>query len=56
MRGSFTIWEKDPHELHNVYPEPAYASTVQELKAALARLQKQYGDTEEATSQPTTAP
>ncbi|MBP7747401.1 MAG: sulfatase [Phycisphaerae bacterium] len=59
--GGLDAWElydleKDPHELHNVYAEPAYASTVQELKAELARLQKQYGDTEEATSQPTTAP
>jgi arylsulfatase A-like enzyme len=30
--------EKDPHELKSVYADPAYAETVKELKAELARL------------------
>jgi arylsulfatase A-like enzyme len=39
--------QKDPHELNNVYDAPAYADVVKELKAELARLQKQYGDSHE---------
>jgi hypothetical protein len=30
--------EKDPHELHNVFGEPAYAKVQAELTAELARL------------------
>jgi len=30
--------EKDPHELNNVYADPAYADVVKHLKAELARL------------------
>jgi len=37
--------EKDPREMRNVYHDPAYASVVKELKAELARLQKEFGDT-----------
>ncbi len=37
--------EKDPHEMRSVYGEPAYAGVVKELKAELARLQKEVGDT-----------
>jgi arylsulfatase A-like enzyme len=34
--------EKDPHEMHSVYADPAYAETVKELKAELARLRDYY--------------
>ena len=37
----------DPHELHNVYAEPAYADTARVLKAELLRLKEQVGDTDE---------
>jgi len=40
--------EKDPHEMMNLYEDPAYADVVTELKAELLRLQEQYGDSEEA--------
>ncbi len=33
--------EKDPHELNNVYADPAYADTVKELKGELERLRAQ---------------
>ncbi|MBN2290791.1 MAG: sulfatase [Pirellulales bacterium] len=36
--------QKDPHELNNVYADPAYAKQVKELKATLAKLKKQYKD------------
>jgi len=39
--------EKDPHELNNVYNDPAYADIVKELKAELQRLRKKYRDTDE---------
>lgn len=39
--------EKDPHELNNVYGDPAYARIVEELKAELNRLQREFGDSEE---------
>ncbi len=35
---------KDPHEMKSVYSDPAYESTVQELKKQLAALQVQYKD------------
>jgi arylsulfatase A-like enzyme len=38
---------KDPRELHNVHADPAYAKVRTELEAELARLQKQFGDSEE---------
>ena len=38
---------KDPHEMRNVYADPAYAATVGELKAQLVRLKAQFGDTDE---------
>ncbi len=38
---------KDPHELRNVYADPAYAEVGRDLEAELARLQKLYGDSEE---------
>lgn len=34
----------DPHEMHNVADDPAYAETRTELTAELARLQLQYAD------------
>ena len=37
--------EKDPHELHSVYADPAYAAVVTRLKAELARLQQKLDDT-----------
>lgn len=43
------IWEfydleKDPHELHNDYSDPAYADVIKKLKKELRRLQKKYKD------------
>jgi arylsulfatase A-like enzyme len=38
--------EKDPRELQNVYADPAYAGVRSELMEELARLQRQYGDSE----------
>ena len=34
----------DPNELNNIYDQPQLAGLVQELKAELQRLRKQYGD------------
>lgn len=39
--------EKDPHELHNAYNDPAYATIIGEMKTALKRLRSQVGDTDE---------
>ncbi len=39
--------QNDPHELKNIYDDPAYRDVVKELKAELARLQKQYRDAPE---------
>ncbi len=36
--------ESDPHELHNVYHDPAYADVVRELTEELSRLQAKVGD------------
>jgi arylsulfatase A-like enzyme len=42
--------EKDPRQLRSVYADPAYAKTVEELKAELARLRALYKDNgEDAT-------
>lgn len=38
---------KDPHEMNNSYADPAYAETVQQLKARLARLKQQVGDADD---------
>ena len=37
----------DPHEMRNVYQQPAYAQTARELKAELLRLKESVGDTDE---------
>ncbi|MBN2301753.1 MAG: sulfatase [Lentisphaerae bacterium] len=36
--------QKDPHELNNVYDNPAYGNTVAELKRELHRIQEEVGD------------
>jgi len=36
---------KDPDELKNLYGDPSYAQVVKKLKAELARLKKEFGDT-----------
>ncbi len=46
----FDEWElfdlnKDPHEMHNVYHDPAYHHIVDSLKIQLTRLRAMYGDT-----------
>jgi arylsulfatase A-like enzyme len=41
--------EKDPHELNNVYDNPAYKSIVRQLKDELKRLQKKFRDSDELT-------
>ena len=38
--------QKDPLQLHNVYADPAYAKTVEELKAELTRLRALYKDSD----------
>jgi arylsulfatase A-like enzyme len=42
--------EKDPRQLRSVYADPAYARTVEELKAELARLRALYKDNGEDTT------
>jgi hypothetical protein len=37
--------QKDPHELNNIYDDPAYTSIVKELKDELVQLRKKYKDT-----------
>jgi len=37
--------DKDPHELNNVYGDPAYAGVVRELTGELHRVQAEVGDT-----------
>jgi len=39
---------KDPHEMNNVYDEPAYGDVRRELTAELMRLKRELGDTDEA--------
>jgi arylsulfatase A-like enzyme len=41
----------DPHELHNLYGDPAYAATAAALKQQLAALREKYGDSEELDRQ-----
>ncbi len=44
----------DPHELHNIYEDPASAGVVADLKKELCRLKKEVQDNDEfAASQPT---
>jgi len=38
---------KDPDELKNLYGDPAYEVVVKKLKAELARLKKEFGDTDD---------
>lgn len=44
--------EADPHELRNLYGDPAYADKVAELGAELDRLRRKYGDTDETAFPP----
>ena len=37
--------EKDPHELNNVFNDPAYADVAKEMQAKLKQLMKDVGDT-----------
>jgi arylsulfatase A-like enzyme len=37
--------EKDPHELNNVFKDPAYADVAKEMQAKLKQLMKDVGDT-----------
>ena len=37
--------QKDPREMRNGYSDPAYAKTIADLKARLAKLQAYYKDT-----------
>jgi N-acetylglucosamine-6-sulfatase len=39
--------QNDPREMNNVYGSPEYADTVTRLKAQLANLKQQLGDTDE---------
>ncbi|MCB0587454.1 MAG: DUF4976 domain-containing protein, partial [Phaeodactylibacter sp.] len=39
--------KKDPHEMHNVYGDPAYADVVKDLKEKLEELRVKYKDSEE---------
>jgi len=48
----FDEWElydlqTDPHELRNVYDDPAYAETRNKMQAKLKTLRKKYGDSDE---------
>lgn len=38
--------ENDPHEMNNIYENPAYANVITELKTELKKLQVKYGDTD----------
>jgi arylsulfatase A-like enzyme len=42
--GEWELYDlaQDPHEMHSVYADSAYAGTVKELKAELARLRDYY--------------
>ena len=48
--GSISLFdnEKDPQRLRSVYAEPAYAKTVENLKAELNQLRTLYKDTDDA--------
>ena len=38
--------QRDPHEMRNVYDDPAYAEVRARLHAELERLQQECGDTD----------
>lgn len=40
--------QKDPHESHNAYYDPAYANIIREMKKRLLELKKQAGDSDAA--------
>lgn len=40
--------DKDPHEMQNVFADPAYAAVAKDLKAQLLRVKEQVGDTDQA--------
>jgi len=40
--------ERDPHEVRNVYGDPAYTGVAEELKARLLQLKRELGDEDEA--------
>jgi len=42
---------KDPHELNNVYNDPAYRETAEKLKAELFRLKKEFKDDDQFADQ-----
>jgi arylsulfatase A-like enzyme len=44
--------QKDPHELKNLYADPAYAATVAELKRELERMRERYGDAADPAKKP----
>ena len=44
--------EADPHELHNLYADPARAELVAQLKVQLARLKADLGDTDQFADHP----
>ena len=39
--------EKDPHEMHNVYNDPAYAEVREMMHDRLTALRQKYGDSDE---------
>ncbi len=39
--------EKDPHEMHNVYDDPAYVGVRKEMHQKLDELRKKYHDSDE---------
>jgi arylsulfatase A-like enzyme len=39
--------KQDPHELHNVYSDPAQGETVKQLKTELYRLKKELKDNDQ---------
>ena len=46
--------ERDPHDLKNVYGDPAYADVRKELEAELARLRQQYQVPDDPKPEPKT--
>ncbi len=39
--------QEDPHEMNNIYDDPAYSDIIKELKTRLLELKNEYGDTDE---------
>jgi arylsulfatase A-like enzyme len=39
--------EKDPHEMHNVYNDPAYVEVREMMHDRLTALRQKYGDSDE---------